>query len=68
MCQVANVSCNDNKALAELAGARRFNGAVDGQHVGLDRNRTDGLDDLVDAPGYQFQIIHLLDAGARGFR
>ena len=39
--------------------------AVDGEHVGLDGDGGDRLDDLVDAPRHELQVLHLLDAGLR---
>ena len=50
------------EALAELAGPRRLDRAVDRQHVGLDRHRGDGVHDLVDAPADLLQRRDLLAA------
>jgi hypothetical protein len=64
--QVADIGGDDHEALAEFAGPGRLDGAVDRQHVGLDGDGGDGIDDLVDAPRHQFQILDLLDTGLGG--
>ncbi len=64
--QIADVRRHDGETLAEFAGARSFDRAVDGQHVGLDRNRGDGVDDLVDAAADLFERRHLFSAFLAG--
>ena len=66
-CQVADVGGHDREALAELAGPRRLDRAVDRQHVGLDRHGRDGIDDLVDTAADLLQRGDLLAALASGF-
>ena len=46
--EVADFVGDDREAHARLAGARRFNGRVQREDVGLERDLIDGLDDLRD--------------------
>ncbi len=65
MGKVADVGGDDDKALAIFPGPRRLDRAIDGQHAGLDRHGRDRIDDLVDPPRHQIQVLDLLDARAR---
>src|SRR5574343_254790 len=64
--EVADVGGHHHEALAVLAGAGGFDAAVDRQHVGLDADLGDGVDDLVDLAADQLQLLDLLRAGAGG--
>ena len=47
--QATDVLGHDGEAFAEVAGARRFDRTVHRQHVGLNRDHADAVDDLFDA-------------------
>ena len=58
--QAADVLRHDGESFAEIAGARRLDRAVDRQHVGLDRDHADAVDDLVDVAGDAFDRADLV--------
>ncbi len=43
--------CNDREAATGIAGARRFNGGIERQQIGLAGNRVDQLDNIADPRG-----------------
>ena len=60
--QRADFVSHNGEATAVIAGARRFDGGVEGQEIGLVRNITDGLCDISDACRLSTE---LLDDGDR---
>ncbi len=68
MGQIANVGGHHHETLAKFAGAGRFNRAVHRQHVGLNRNRGNGVHDLVNPATDQFQRVDLVAALAGVFQ
>ncbi len=44
---------------AILTGPRRFDGGIQGQEIGLERDRIDGVDDRTDGIGVLFDLLHI---------
>ena len=57
--ELAHLVGDDGEALAVLAGARRLDGRVEREEVGLPRDRADGVGDLADA----LRLLAELDDG-----
>ena len=60
--ELAHLVGDDGEPLAVLAGARRFDGRVEREEVGLARDGADGVGDLADA----LRLLAELDDGGHG--
>ena len=63
--QLAHFVGHDRETQAMLTGARRFDGCVEGQHIGLAGDLADHLDDLADVFGRAVDQLHRLDRARR---